>query len=427
MIESYKFRLYPTKEQEVLLAKHFGTVRFVYNWALDFDIKKYATCQKHLGWMSICTSDEYHQLKKDNPWMKEVNVQSMTSAIAHLDKAFQKFFRHQGGFPKFKSKYNHEQSFEVPAGLKLDFKHKKIQIPKFINTKKNGDNRIKFILSRKVKIGKIGRATVSRNSCGQYFISFIVHTNEQPKILDKEISIKNSLGIDFGLKHFLTFSDGTKVDSPEYFKQALDKLVKEQHRLSKKQKNSKNKEKQRIKVAKIHQHIANQRQDFLHKLSTELVKESQFDMFCMEDLNMKAMSKIWGRKVHDLSYYTFQQMLAYKCEKYGKKVIKIGRFEPSSQICSCCGHRQKMSLENRTYECPTCGSKMDRDINAAINIRNFALRDILKNTDGTSGINACGVGSSDECDASCVRETTDIEARKSLAAKPARISTVFSR
>lgn len=120
-------------------------------------------------------------------------------------------------------------------------------------------------------------------------------------------------------------------------------------------------------------------------------------------------------------------MLTYKCEKYGKKVIKIGRFEPSSQICSCCGHRQKMSLENRTYECPTCGSKMDRDINAAINIRNFALRDILKNTDGTSGINACGVGSSDECDVNRVRKTTDIEARKSLAAKPTRISTTEDR
>ena len=233
--------------------------------------------------------------------------------------------------------------------------------------------------------------------------------------------------MDFGLKNFLTFSDGTKVDSPEYFKQSLDKLAKEQRKLSKKQKNSKNKEKQRIKVAKVHQHIANQRQDFLHKLSTELVKESQFDVFCMEDLNMKAMSKIWGRKVHDLSYYAFQQMLIYKCERYGKKVIKIGRFEPSSQICSCCGHRQKMPLEDRTYECPTCGSTMDRDVNAAINIRNFALRDILKNTDGASEINACGVGSSDECDANRVRETTDVEARKFRAVKPAQISTVFSR
>ena len=122
MIETYRFRIYPTEDQKVLLAKHFGTVRFVYNWALNFDTEKYAQCRKHLGWMSICTSDEYHQLKKVNPWMREVNVQSMTSSIAHLDKAFQRFFRHQGGFPKFKSRKDHVQSFEVPENLKIDFK-----------------------------------------------------------------------------------------------------------------------------------------------------------------------------------------------------------------------------------------------------------------------------------------------------------------
>ena len=158
-------------------------------------------------------------------------------------------------------------------------------------------------------------------------------------VSDSEITLDNSIGIDFGFKHFLTFSDGTKVDSPEYFKHALDKLAKEQRKLAKKQKGSKNKEKQRIKVAKIHQHIVNQRQDFLHKLSSKLVKDSQFDVFCMEDLDLKSMMKKWGRKILDLSYYDFQGMMEYKSIKHGKKVIKIGRFEPSSQICSCCGHR----------------------------------------------------------------------------------------
>ena len=400
-------------EQKVLLAKHFGTVRFVYNWALNFNITQYAQTKKHLGWISICGSDEYHQLKEDNPWMREVNVQSMTNAISHLDKAFQRFFRHQGGFPRSKSKHDNNQSFEVPENLKIDFKEKKIQIPKFLK-RKNFDNRIKIKISRRVKEGKIGTATVSRNCCGQYFISFIVHTDEQPKEFNKTISKDNSLGIDFGLKHFLNFSNGEKVDSPEYFKKLLTKLKQEQRKLSKKQKGSKNKEKQRLKVAKVHQKIHNQREDFLHKLTTSLVKESQFDVFCMEDLNLKNMSKLWGRKVSDLSYYTFQTMLTYKCLKYGKKVIKIGRFEPSSQICSNCGHRQKLSLEERIYKCPHCGNEIDRDTNAAINIRNFALRDTIKNlnTDGTSEINACGVGSSDKHDVSCVCETTDNEARK---------------
>ena len=221
------------------------------------------------------------------------------------------------------------------------------------------------------------------------------------------------MGVDFGLKHFLTFSDGRTIDSPEYFKNALDKLRKEQRKLSKKQKCSKNKEKQRIKVAKVHKHIANQREDFLHKLSTGLIKDSQFDVFCMEDLNLNDMKKIWGRKVSDLSYYTFQRMMLYKSMKYGKKVIQIGRFEPSSQICSCCGNRQKMKLSDRTYICPKCGMTMDRDINAAINIRNFALRDVIKNlnTEGTSGINACGVEGSDF--ENIQNETIDSEARKS--------------
>ena len=415
MIETYKFRLYPTKEQEVLLAKHFGTVRFVYNWALDFDNKKYATLQKHLGWMSICTSDEYHQLKKDNPWMREVNVQSMTSAISHLDKAFQRFFRHQGGFPKFKSRKDNHQSFECPGGVKIDFKAKKIQIPKFIK-KKSSDNRIKFVLSRRVKKGKLGTATVSRNPSGQYFISFIVHTNEQPKeiISDNKISADNSLGFDFGLKHFLTLSDGRTFDSPEYFKKMLDKLAWEQRKLSKKQKGSKNKEKQRKKVAKIHQKISDQRSDYLHKLSTMLVKESQFDCFCFEDLNLNWMKKIWGRKVSDLSYYTFQTMMLYKATKAGKKVLKVGRFEPSSQICSKCGYRQKMPLDVRTYVCPECGQTIDRDLNAAINIRNFALRNIIKNfsTGGRSGINACGDGSSGKKVAKSSCETAVGEARK---------------
>ena len=414
MIETYKFRLYPNEEQKVLLNKHFGCVRFVYNWALTYSQQQYKINKKFLGWQSIAVSNEFRNLKDEKYWLKEVNSQSVCNSIAHLGKAFDRFFKNQGGFPKFKSKNDNNQSFEVPANLKIDFKTKKIQIPKFLKTKKS-DNRIKFVLSRRVKEGKIGTATVSRNCCGQYFISFIVHTNEQYPEFNKQITKDNSLGIDFGLKHFLNFSNGEKIDSPEYFKKLLTKLKKEQRKLSKKQKGSKNKEKQRLKVAKVHQKIHNQREDFLHKLTTSLVKESQFDVFCMEDLNLKGMSKVWGRKVSDLSYYTFQTMLTYKCLKYGKKVIKIGRFEPSSQICSNCGHRQKLSLEDRIYKCPHCGNEIDRDTNAAINIRDFAIhKSIVKNvlnTDGTSGINACGVGSSGKHDVSCVCETTDSETR----------------
>lgn len=353
-----------------------------------------------------CWGGDFIKLKETNPWLYEINSQSLVNSIAHLGKAYDNFFKHRGKYPKFKNKYDNHQSFEVPCGLKIDFKKKKIQLPKFKVTK-GGDNRIPFILSRKVANGKYGTATISKNPAGQYFVSFIVKTEEEYPEFKKEITTENSLGIDFGLKHFLTFSNGETIDSPEYFKHGMEKLAKEQRIFSKKQKGSKNRDKQRIKVAKAHLHIANQREDYLHKLTTSLVKESQFDAFCLEDLNLKGMQKRWGRKVSGLSYYKFQNMLSYKCVKYGKKVIRIGRFEPSSQICCKCGYRQKLKLSERTYVCPECGNEIDRDLNAAINIRDFAIHrfltntaelsgkpDTRRNTAGTAGINACGDESS---------------------------------
>ena len=414
MIETYKFRVYPTREQEVLLQQHFGCVRFIYNWALDFNQKLYASEQKYKNSIDMTCDGDLVKLKEANPWLYEVNSQSLICSIGHLDRAFGNFFAKRAGYPKFKKKKNlTAKSFEVPQHFQIDFKESKIKIPKF--SRKNG---LKVKISRKVNMDhfvKFGTATISQNSSGQYFVSFIVHRDEELKqpISDNKISGNNSLGFDFGLKHFLTLSDGRTFDSPEYFKKMLDKLAWEQRKLSKKQKGSKNKEKQRKKVAKIHQKISDQRSDYLHKLSTNLVKESQFDCFCFEDLNLDGMKKRCGRKVSDLSYYTFQQMMLYKAAKAGKVCVKIGRFEPSSQICCKCGHRQKMQINIRTYVCPECGQVIDRDLNAAINIRNFALRNILRNTDGTSGINACGDGSSDKHDASCVCETAIDEARKS--------------
>ena len=198
--------------------------------------------------MSIATSQDFKNLKIENSWLKEINSQSICNSIAHLGRGFKNFFDGIAGFPKFKSRHNNRQSFEVPAGLKIDFQKKKIQIPKFLKTKAE-DNRIKFVLSRKVKKGKLGTATVSKNPSGQYFISFIVHTNEQQKkiIDDIKISAFNSLGFDFGLKHFLTLSDGRVIDSPEFFKYTLGKLAKEQRKLSKKQKEARTKRNRELK------------------------------------------------------------------------------------------------------------------------------------------------------------------------------------
>lgn len=221
--------------------------------------------------------------------------------------------------------------------------------------------------------GRQGTITISKNPSGKYFASVIVEINKDPK--EKVTPIKETtIGIDFGLKTFLTTSKGEKIYSPEYLKQSLDKLQKLSRKHSKKQKGSKNKEKERIRLARLHEKISNQRLDFLHKLSSRLSSENQ--AICIEDLNIQGMSKLWGRKINDLSYYTFTQMLLYKSVWNGKTLIKIGRFDPSSQICHKCGYRNhNLKITDRTWTCPECNSKLDRDINAAINIRDFGLNE----------------------------------------------------
>ena len=368
LYKAYKYRLYPTKEQEILLAKHFGCVRYIYNWGLDFKTKTYKETGKNIGYMQISGKNgELSTLKKDNPFLKEVNSQSLVSALGNLDKAYKAFFEHRSGFPKFKNKSD-KQSFQVPQHGRFDQKNNRLYIPKF----KEG---IYCKIHRKLPKGKLGTFTVSKNPSGRYFVSVLVEIDESVK--EKIIPTKETtLGIDFGLKTFLTTSDGNKFKSPEYLKRSLAKLQKLSRKHSKKQKGSKNKEKERIKLARLHEKISNQRLDFLHKLSSKLISENQ--AICIEDLNIQGMSKLWGRKINDLSYYTFIQMLLYKSTWEGKMIIKIGRFEPSSQICSHCGYRNhNLTLKDRTWICPKCNSKLDRDINAAINIRDFGFNQYL--------------------------------------------------
>lgn len=366
MIKAYKYRLYPTKDQEILLVKHFGCVRYIYNWGLDFKTKTYKETGKNIGYMQISGKDgALSKLKKENEWLKEVNSQSLVSALGNLDRAYSNFFAHRSGFPKFKKKSS-KQSFQVPQHGWFDTKNNRLYIPKF----KNG---IYCKIHRKLPIGRQGTITVSKNPSGKYFASVLVEIDEN--ISERQIPIKESnIGIDFGLKTFITTSNGSKYNSPEYLKQSLDKLQKLSRKHSKKQKDSKNKEKERIKLARLYEKISNQRLDFLHKLSSRLISENQ--AICIEDLNIQGMSKLWGRKINDLSYYTFTQMLLYKSTWAGKNLIKIGQFDPSSQICSHCGYRNhNLKINDRTWTCPKCNSKLDRDINAAINIRDFGLNE----------------------------------------------------
>lgn len=366
MIKAYKYRLYPTKAQEELLLKHFGCVRYIYNWGLDYKTKYYKETNKNIGYMQLSGKNgALSKLKKENEWLKEVNSQSLVSALGNLDRAYSNFFAHRSGFPKFKRKSD-KQSFQVPQSGRFDVRNNRIYIPKF----KDG---IYCKIHRKLPKGRQGTITISKNPSGKYFASVIVEINKDPK--EKVTPIKETtIGIDFGLKTFLTTSKGEKIYSPEYLKQSLAKLQKLSRKHSKKQKGSKNKEKERIRLARLHEKISNRRLDFLHKLSSRLISENQ--AICIEDLNIQGMSKLWGRKLNDLSYYTFTQMLLYKSVWNGKTLIKIGRFDPSSQICHKCGYRNhNLKITDRTWTCPECNSKLDRDINAAINIRDFGLNE----------------------------------------------------
>lgn len=366
IFKAYKYRLYPTKEQEELLTKHFGCIRYIYNWGLNYKTIYYKETGKNIRYMHFTSKNgALSKLKKENEWLKEVNSQSLISALENLDKAYSNFFEHRSGFPKFKKK-SAKQSFQVPQHGWFDIKNNRLHIPKF----KEG---IYCKIHRKLPIGRQGTITVSKNPSGKYFVSVLVEINEISP--DRQLPVKETtIGIDFGLKTFLTNSKGEKIYSPEFLKQSLTKLQKLSRKHSKKQKGSKNKEKERIKLARLYEKISNQRLDFLHKLSSRLISENQ--AICIEDLNIQGMSKLWGRKINDLSYYTFTQMLLYKSIWAGKNLIKIGRFDPSSQICSHCGYRNhNLKITDRIWTCPECNSKLDRDINAAINIRDFGLNE----------------------------------------------------
>jgi putative transposase len=367
MYKSYRYRLYPDKEQQIFLEKHFGCVRWLYNWGLDYKSKLYKETKENIGWMDLV--NKIPKLKIQYPWLKEVSANALVGSLSHLGKAYQNFFEGRSNFPKFKIKYN-KQSYNVEDSIKPFFNKNKIQIPKFYKLKTK-DNRIKCIFHRKY-YGKIKFATICKDKSGKYFISLLV---DDSKELPTKQPINKALGLDFGLKTFITTSDGTKINSPEFLKQNLKKLAKAQRKLCKKKLGSKNRQKQQIKVARLHEKISNKRQDFLHKLSHKLICKNQADTICIEDLSMQNMqqNKNWSRKISDLSWFELTRQLQYKADWYGKNLIKIGRFEPSSKMCSKCGQINNIELSDRVWVCSNCGVEHDRDINAAKNILDFGM------------------------------------------------------
>jgi len=372
MIKGYKVRIYPNKTQVVFIEQNFGACRWIYNRALALKRNRHEQYKDNLNVYEILKMLTFWKKTEELGWLSYSNAQSLQYSLLHLDKAYKGFFK-GNGYPKFKSKHN-KQSFSVPTYV--SFKDNKIKFPKLGLLKYKGPS---------APEGKIKTCTISRVPSGKYFMSMQI---ENGKELPKLGKIKNAVGIDLGLNSFIALSDGRKVDNPRHFKIEKKRLIKAQKRLSRKTKGSSNRKKQRIRVAKIHEQVNNRRSDFLHKLSHSLVSENQTDTFILESLNVKGMTQnhALAGSIADASWAEFIRMMSYKAAWVGKRVVFIDRFAPSSKLCSYCGYKNEtLTLSERAWECPQCGVTLDRDVNAALNIKYIGI-----NTARNAGIDACG-------------------------------------
>lgn len=364
MIKAYKYRLNPNERQKIFFEKSFGCTRFVYNWALDKRIKAYQEDKTKISWVDLCKQMTQLKKEEDTKWLQEAANQSLQSSIRHLDSAFTRFFREKKGFPKFKSKRAPRQAFQYVGKVSVDFESHRIKLPKI--------GWVKFFKDRTFD-GKIGTVTVSKNATGKYFVSVLV---DDGKDLPEKALVKydTTVGIDVGIKDFAVCSNGDTYANPKFLEKAEKRLKVLQRRFAKKKKGSNRRERARRSLARQYERIRNQRNNFIHQVTSRIVRENQ--TVVIEDLNIDGMlqNHCLAKYISSASWSEFFRQLQYKCEWQGKNLVRIGRFEPSSKMCLCGYVNKDLKLKDREWTCPECGRYNDRDLLAAINIKRFGLQ-----------------------------------------------------
>lgn len=382
--KAYKFRIYPTEEQKILISKTIGCSRFVFNFFLGLWQTTYQETGKGLNY-NTCSAMLPDMKKMDETiWLKEVDSISLQSSLKNLSDSYNRFFKKQNGRPSFKSKRNPVQSYTTKyVNNNISLLDRQIKLPKL--------GLVKYAKSREVK-GRVISVTVRLNVSGKYFVSILCE--ESIKELKK---VHTAAGLDLGISHFVVLSDGIKHNNDHDLTKIDKALKREQRKLSHrfrlakdqniKLSDAKNYQKQKLKVARLYEKVTNQRNDFLNKLSTDIIKNH--DIICIEDLNVKSMlanSKL-AKNISNASWSEFVSKLEYKAKWYGKTIVKVGRFYPSTRLCSSCNHNDgKKPLSIRKWTCSVCGSHHDRDINASKNILIEGLRILSEKTTGTVGI-----------------------------------------
>ena len=367
MLKAYKYKIKPNTQQEELLSKFFGCVRYIYNWDLGMKTSAYKENGKAVGYVQLAKELTSLKQQQDHQWLNECTAEALQQSLRCLDKAFTSFFRKKAKYPRFKSKKHTRDCVKFINHVHFDFDNWTVKLPKL--------GKVKLCMNRTFDQStcKQGTCTVSKDHCGTYWCVITVD-DLQPKPTKIKLVKDNAIGVDLGIKDYAILSDGTKFSNPKHLEKSQRKLAHLQKVFARKGKDSKNYERMKIKVAKCYRSIMNKRNDFLHKLSTHLVRN--YNTICLEDLNVKGMEQNHhlARAIQGAAWSEFVRQLEYKSEFFEKNVLFIGRFEPSSKLCHKCGYvNQNLQLKDCEWICPQCGEKLDRDINAAMNIKEIAF------------------------------------------------------